>query len=127
MTKTGRLSWIRALLDLSVPIPELRSHLREFSWDYEGDEEIITCAQLSNVLSRYFRNELSDADVEAWANLVENREDVRFQQSHERQIRDVVFELANPTLTQRLDKNRASILISELTTGAETGRNLLRK
>jgi hypothetical protein len=114
MTKADRQSCIRALLDFSTSISELRSRLKGFPWDYEGEEELLTRAQLRNALSRYFAGEITDTDIEVWANLIENREDVGFQSGYERQIRDVVFELANPALTHRLDKNRASILIREL-------------
>jgi hypothetical protein len=84
-------------------------------WDYEGDGVELTRRHLSAVLQRYLQAVLSARDVEVWANLIEAREDVCFDANYEREIEEVLYELANPTLTQPLDRSRASSLIKTLT------------
>lgn len=60
-------------------------------------------ADLRAVLERYANGELSDRDVENWANLVEGREDIQVEEND----KEVLFELANPELTQQLSRARA--------------------
>ncbi|WP_290803968.1 hypothetical protein, partial [Aquidulcibacter sp.] len=74
----------------------------------------LTPDHFSNVLARYLRGEMSEVDVETWANLIEGRDDVEFDHSFEALVRDVLHELANPILTHPLDPARARHLIGIL-------------
>jgi hypothetical protein len=51
--------------------------------------------------------ELTTADAEQWANAVEGRDDIGFEQGYEELLRTFVFEVANPVLAEPITENYA--------------------
>jgi hypothetical protein len=109
-----RLALVDSLLAMTMPLAEVMRQLAAMSWDYEGVGVPLTKQHLSNVLGRYLRGEISEADIEMWANQVEGRDDVQIDPSYEPDIKDVLHELANPVLTHVLDLARAEHLVGTL-------------
>ena len=111
---TKRLALVRDLLAMTLPLINIISQLSSMGWDYEGDGVLLTKEHLVNVLQRYMCGEVSEADIELWANYVEGRDDVQIMLDSNSTIEDILFELANPLLTQQLDIVRAKQLMSDL-------------
>jgi hypothetical protein len=109
-----RLALVDSLLTMALPLADIAEQLAKLGWDYEGIGVRLTPDHFSNVLARYLRGEMSEVDVETWANLIEGRDDVEFDQSFEALVRDVLHELANPILTHPLDPARARHLVDIL-------------
>ncbi len=109
-----RLALVDSLLSMSMPLTEVTRQLATMNWDYDGVGVTLTKKHLSNVLGRYLRAEVSEADIEMWANQVEGRDDVQIDPSSAQEIEDVLYELANPVLTQTLDLARAVQLVDTL-------------
>lgn len=109
-----RLSLLRDLLAMTMPLGEVIRQLAAMNWDYEGDGVELTKEHLANALHRYLRGDVSEADIEVWANQIEGREDVQIEPSSEREIEGVLYELANPLLTEPLDRARAKQLVTNL-------------
>jgi hypothetical protein len=65
---------------------------------------------LKHVLKSYLNGDISELDVELWANLVESREDI----SATPIVRQAIFELANPDLEGKLTHETAERLIGRL-------------
>lgn len=80
------------------------AQLAAMPWDCEGRGFELTRMHLSTALRQYLDGALSTGGMETWANMVESREDVFFRRKHEREIEDVLRELANPAITQLLIK-----------------------
>ncbi|WP_156811082.1 hypothetical protein [Cupriavidus sp. USMAHM13] len=110
----NRLDTVRALVELSFPLDEIESRLREFDWDFEGEAIELSRAHLIDVLRRYLSRELSVSDVERWANLIEGREDIALEKRSEEKLDEVLYELANPALMVPLDESHASAIIEAL-------------
>ncbi len=108
-----RIDIVKSLIELSCPLETIVASLHEFDWDYEEEPVELLRAHLISVLHRYANGALSASDVECWANLLEGRDDICFENGAEEWIGAVVYELANPTLTVPLDINRARQLIAE--------------
>ena len=113
----NRLDVLKALIELSSPLNDLRSSLQKFDWDFQGVPIEFGRIHLVNVLRRYLNRELVATDIEQWANLLEAREDIFFEKNAEGQLDEVLYELANPVLTASLDDDRASAIIEALTGG----------
>lgn len=109
-----RLSLVRALLDMELPLADTIRRLSVVPWDYDGVGVELTRARLVNALQRYLRSELSEADIELWANQIEGRDDVRPEAGSEAMVEEVLHELANPVLTQPLSAGRAAQLVGNL-------------
>ncbi len=109
-----RLGLVDALITMTMPLAEVIRQLATMNWDYDGTCVELNIAHLEGALQRYLRGETTEGDIELWANQVEGRDDVQFENEFEEQIGEVLYELANPSLTQPLNHERARELIRSL-------------
>jgi hypothetical protein len=93
------------MLNFSIPIDEIKKNISKISWDYNGEPVIIYRSHLINILNRFLLGELSKNDVEDWANLVECREDLEFDEKYFDDLSQIIHHLANPFLEGELDYN----------------------
>ena len=95
-------------------LDSLIKSLNNFDWD--SDKGLITLnpSDIITILEKYINKEISSELIDKWANAIENREDIDFEPSYEDSIDSIIFELANPLLTEELSINRAKILINKL-------------
>lgn len=101
---------IQALVRLDQSLPLLEEVLAQFPWDWEEPPLATLGGQdVASILRRYERGELTAEQVEAWANLVEVRDDIEFDAS----ATDAIFYLANPRINGPLAKV-APILLERL-------------
>ena len=109
MTRTSHLN---DLLHFSRPLADVTLDLSAFAWDSE--EELITLepAHISAILNRFLMGDISETDVEAWANAIECREDIGFVQPSP--VAEAIWELANPLLTRPLTRQSAGELVATL-------------
>lgn len=110
----NRLAAIGELLMLEKSLEEIAAQLKALEWDFIGDGVELQREHLRAVLHRFLESEISAQEVEQWANLIEGREDICFEVGSEEQIEPVLYELANPELTQALDWDRANALLRAL-------------
>ena len=75
---------------------------------------VLTRNHVISILKRYLSSELSSEDIESWANIIESREDIGYEENFEELLNDKVFELANPLLTESLSENLAEKISSQL-------------
>lgn len=108
MSRSAALS---ALVKVSIPVPDAISNLAQFPWDSDSDLIVVSLGDFIEVLSRFVRGELAEADVEAWANALECREDIGYANST---ARELLHELANPLLTSQLTPHRAALLLARM-------------
>ncbi len=109
-----RLDLVRDLVAMTMPLGEIVRQLAAMDWDYEGGGVELTKGHLVTALHRYLRGDVSEADIEVWANQVEGRDDVHIDFNSVQEIENVLHELANPLLTQPLDRGRAKRLAINL-------------
>jgi hypothetical protein len=109
-----RLLVVKALVQLSVPLDSIAARLREYEWDYEGQQVELGPGELVKLLERFLSRQLSAGDLERWANLIEGREDISYERESELLIGEVIHDLANPLLSQYMDDDRATLLLGEL-------------
>jgi len=82
----------------------------ENDWDWEGPPiTALGVANVVSVLQRYLKGDLPGDDVEAWANMLEGRDDVEF----EPKAASAIFDLANPALQGPLTEV-APVLLANL-------------
>lgn len=92
---------VQALVQFSQPLTVLDAELRANGWDWEGPPlATLGSGNLCSILNRYLLGELMDSDVEAWANMLEGRDDVEFGPD----IAKAIFDLANPHLQGSLEE-----------------------
>ena len=111
-----RVQLLHRLLSMDGPVTKINNQLAEFGWDSEEEFVVLEGKYISIVLEKYLENAVSGDDVGHWANSIECREDIgRPESKPNREVIDsVIYELANPNLTQALSRNRAHELLSKL-------------
>lgn len=102
---SDRESALNELLNFEKGLTELQRRLSAFGWD---SEELVTLCldHFKGVLKRYLDGELSEDDVNGWANLIEMREDIKLDATHEDLLKELIFELANPEINGKLTEER---------------------
>ncbi len=110
----NRMTLVQGLVSLSGPVNDSVRQLAALDGDDEGEAATLTKAHLVAVLKRYRDGKLTAAEVEAWANAIENREDIDFDPDHESEIDDIMYDLANPTAHHPLSPAQASAFLAQL-------------
>jgi hypothetical protein len=87
-----------ALLCFQLPLAVLREKLRELPWDSSADQVKLTPAHVLHVLSECKAGKIDLADVSAWAELIESREDIGLSARAADDLRAFIFEAANPEI-----------------------------
>ena len=103
-----RTALVEELLRLSRPLDVILRELANFAFDSEP-LVMLERRHLAAILDRFVAGELDEAAVESWADAIEMRDDVGLPDDDD-VVRDVLFELANPLLTEPLLSTRAVAL-----------------
>jgi hypothetical protein len=111
MNQEPHASALRKVLTFSTSIEELKKSLSQLDWDEENVTVTLQFSHVARVLARYVEKGLSTNDIEVWANLIESREDIGFDARNETAIAEIIYELANPVLTEELTLRRAAELL----------------
>lgn len=110
----SRLELLKKLLNMDDSLDTLNTKLAEFGWDSEEGLVVLEKKHILNILKIYLENHVDNNDVEDWANAIECREDIGRASMDRELIEDILYELANPELTQELSKARAKQLYEKL-------------
>jgi len=113
-SSVGRLELLKMLVEMSRPTTLLLEDLRSYGWDFDGRPFILSSNHVMNVIQRYLKGEIDSCEVEEWANAVEGREDLEYESNHQDELSVVIYELANPYLTEPLTSVRAKALMGLL-------------
>ena len=89
-------------------IKEIRRDLARFPWDCDEELVIFGRKHAQSVLMRYLNGELSEKNVEDWADTMECRDDVGFENE---QVKELIHTLANAYMHGALTHGRAKELI----------------
>jgi hypothetical protein len=112
---------LKDLVEFGKSIDDLRSSLAAFEWDFKDIPLTMNGSHFRSVIERYMKGELSAQHVEDWANLIEGREDISFRSNNAETLRQILYELANPELTEKLSLRRAGEMIALLNKHAKLG------
>ena len=107
----SRLEVLNDLVTINGNINFLSNELNEYSWD--GDETLLTVTrkQLIQVLEKVTGKQIEIHKIEDWANLIECREDLDFEDELTKKI---IFEIANPTLFGEISELQLKEFIRQL-------------
>lgn len=108
-----RASLLRSLIDFDDPVQDVMAGLQQLPWDVEVPVVQFSVDDATSVLRRYEAGQLSAPDIEAWANAIEGRDDIGIDDDH-LDLREMIYQLANPLLTQRLTRDAAQGWLKKL-------------
>jgi hypothetical protein len=110
----AQLDNLNSLANLDQPLSTILPILKTFPWD--SNQAIITLKKehLIHILNQYLNQSLSAIDLENWANAIECREDIIYETEDEDFINDIIFDLANPILSDPLSPELVKQYITQL-------------
>ena len=103
---------LEELVSLSRDIKDIKSDLNQFSWDSEEELYTISKNDIMSMLSRYLSSEIDNIQLEDWANIIEGREDIGYENED---IEEIILELSNPVLYGDMSFEHANMILSKLT------------
>jgi hypothetical protein len=106
-----RRTILMSLLANDRPVDHLRAALAQFEWDCPEPLVSMTRDHILVVLRKFLAGDLTAQAVEAWADLIEVRDDINFTDDR---VLHAIFVLANPTINGELDNRLAEHLVSEI-------------
>ena len=105
---------IGILLDLihfKNNIDTLRNMLSQIGFDSETELVSMSRDNIVEILQRSLDKKISFLELEEWANLIECREDIGFE---DKKTQEMIFKLANPYLYGKLDEKQVLSYLNEL-------------
>jgi len=90
-----RQQLLQALLTFDEPLNLIAQELAQFEWDHEGEPVLVAPLHIVSILNRFLSNQLNAKQVEEWANMIECREDLDYESENQKQLEQVIYELAN--------------------------------
>lgn len=89
----------------------LEHELSTFPWDCENALVTVSRKNLVEILTRRVEMEIDDNTIIRWANALECREDLNFEDTL---VEEIIFELANPEINGVTTNQRVLEMIDEL-------------
>jgi hypothetical protein len=105
---------VRDLVELGRPLAEAISAVRQFSWDSEAELVQLTRAAAVRVLTAYLEGTIGSSECHRWAEAVEGRDDIGFEDGHHELLSSFLFELATPELFEPMSPAPAHKWIERL-------------
>lgn len=107
--RSDRQRSLQELIEGSRKPAEMRTVLAKYDWDFAEELVQLKKHHVVTVLQRFIAGKVSAEEVEDWANLIECRDDVGYEE-----VAEILHVLANPDITYELTQELAANLIEEL-------------
>ena len=111
----SRRSTLEDLFALRRPLAAVRTQLAEHPWDSKQELVTLLPVHVVGVLDRFAAGEITAADVEAWAEAIECREDVALANEV---VAQALFRLANPLINEPITLASAARMVAVLKSAA---------
>ena len=99
------------LINFAKDMSAIKSDLAKIGFDSESELVTITKNTIANILNRVVDKEISYELLEEWANLIECREDIGYEDEI---LQEIIFELANPCLYGEIDERKICMILDEI-------------
>lgn len=103
-----RIALVKELANYEKPINETLEKLSKFEWDFDGQSYLMKTEILKCVLQRYIAGAVSEGNLEDWANALEGREDIKYANPKKDIVKEIIYELANPTLVGKVNVKKCN-------------------
>lgn len=107
----NRTEILKDIINFNDDLQKLLDELSFYPWDIEKPLHIITKGEVTNILKRVINEDKNFVDLENWANAIEIRDDLDFE---DEETKEIVFELANPEINEKINKERLINIINSL-------------
>ena len=106
-----RLEILKDIVGINGDLSTLQNEILEYPWDIAEPLLSIGKKDILAVLNRFIEKLITAADLEEWANMIECRDDLGFDEERQQ---DAIFTLANPDLNGNITEDAVKRIIDEL-------------
>jgi hypothetical protein len=111
-----RAEILQELARFETPTEPLLRELRSFGWDWsDAPLLVLKKADFLRVVDRFLAGQISAAQLQEWAENLEEREDVAFDESEGELLDDIFFRIATPEINEPLTQEVVQRMRHELT------------
>ena len=107
----NKTSILLDLVHFKNNIDTLKNMLSQIGFDSEIELVSMSRDNIVEILQRSLDKKISFLELEEWANLIECREDIDFE---DEKTQEMIFKLANPYLYGKLDEKQVLSYLNEL-------------
>ena len=107
----NKTSILLDLVHFKNNIDTLKNMLSQIGFDSEIELVSMSRDNIVEILQRSLDKKISFLELEEWANLIECREDIGFE---DEKTQEMIFKLANPYLYGKLDEGHVLSYLNEL-------------
>ena len=102
------------LINFAKDMSAIKSNLANIGFNSESELVTITKNTIANILNRVVDKEISYELLEEWANLIECREDIGYEDEI---LQEIIFGLANPCLYREIDERKICMILDKIKCG----------
>jgi hypothetical protein len=111
-----RAEVLQELVRYEKPTEPLMRELKSFGWDWSDAPLLVLKKEdLLKIINRFLSGEISATQLQEWAENLEVREDIAFDEKESELIDDVFFRLATPEINEPLTSESVQRMKDELT------------
>lgn len=104
----SRYEVLNDIINFNGKVSDLQNELSHYEWDSAVPIIKISYINIKSALLLFVNDKISLDDLTAWANILECREDIEFE---DEEIEEMIFYLANPEINGNLTKEAAKEFI----------------
>jgi len=106
---TARVHYLEKLIEFSCDLKQISHFLSRIPWDSDDELVKLESRHLESALTCYLAGELCASSLEEWANLIECRDDIDYEEFSEQ-----IHVLANPMITEEISSDLAKTMLGIL-------------
>jgi hypothetical protein len=111
-----RAEILQELARFETPTEPLLQELLSFGWDWsDAPLLVLSKADLLRVIDRFLAGQISAAQLQQWAENLEEREDVAFDESDAELLGGIFFRIATPMINEPLAHDVVQRMRDEIT------------
>ena len=111
-----RAEILQELARYESPTEPLMNKLGSFGWDWSSEPLLILKKEhFLSIINRFLANQISALQLQEWAENLEVREDVAFDERNAELLDDIFFRIATPFINEPLTKEVVQKMKEQLT------------
>jgi len=108
-----RSELLEKLVNFEDDIYIITKELKKIAWDSDKPLVYIDQKIINKVINLYLNDQISHNELVEWANAIECREDIGFEETEEK-FSELIFEIANQEINPPFTKEYAKDLLEKL-------------
>lgn len=111
-----RAEILQELARFETPTEPLMVELRSLGWDWsEAPLLVLTKPDFLRIIDRFLEGQIRTSQLQEWAENLEVREDVAFDEKNKELLDDLLFRIATPEVNESLTRDVVQRMKEEIT------------